>query len=718
MRYVFIGLLTLLLAACGDTTATPVSSYAGGDTSGGGNDTSTSGGTCGNGIVEAGEVCDGANLSGSSCETEGFSGGMLSCGSDCTFFATAGCSNCGNGIIEPGEACDGAELSGTCESEGFAYGDVACATDCTLDTSDCSATPPVCGDGLAQGDEVCDGEDFAGESCGSLGLGYNGGTLSCSNCTEVVTTSCYTCGNGVVEPGEVCDDGNQEDDFTCSPDCQSTCRPGFATCDNGVSRVCVDGTEVRAEVCDTLQASSCNDTTGRCTGPCSRSQLGTSYIGCDYFPTVTGNVTYRGFTFAAAVSNTSNEAADITITRGNNTVETRTVQPNSVEIIGMPWVIELKGGDEADRNGAVGNSVFVTDGAYRLRSTRPVTVYQFNPLEYKLGGCGSLDLRQCSFTNDASLLLPTHVWGQQYMVVGFPHWGALNYSGHYTVTAMEDGTTVNVNAGPTAVSFKPGVPGMANNGNGTVTLQSGDAFEMFTASGDPTGSVITSDKPIQVIAGHQCTNIPVNIPACDHLEESMYPFDSLSKTYVLTAPLVATTNAPKARIIRVVATQPNTTLTFDPPQSAPGSIASPGQFIEINTVADVVVTASEPVLVAEYMLGQNAGGNTGDPAFTLGISTDQYRDEYLFHAPNNYDTNYVNVVAETGTTVTLDGGDIANWTAIGSSGYSVARQQLSNSGDGNHRITSDREVGVTVYGYGQYTSYWYPGGSDVEQIIN
>ena len=25
--------------------------------------------------------------------------------------------------------------------------------------------------------------------------------------------------------------------------------------------------------------------------------------------------------------------------------------------------------------------------------------------------------------------------------------------------------------------------------------------------------------------------------------------------------------------------------------------------------------------------------------------------------------------------------------------------------------------GITVYGYGQYTSYWYPGGLDLNTII-
>ena len=26
--------------------------------------------------------------------------------------------------------------------------------------------------------------------------------------------------------------------------------------------------------------------------------------------------------------------------------------------------------------------------------------------------------------------------------------------------------------------------------------------------------------------------------------------------------------------------------------------------------------------------------------------------------------------------------------------------------------------GITVYGYGQYTSYWYPGGLNLTDLIN
>jgi hypothetical protein len=48
---------------------------------------------------------------------------------------------CGDGVVETGEACDIGTLNGkTCQTEGFAGGTLACGTGCTFDTSACFAT--------------------------------------------------------------------------------------------------------------------------------------------------------------------------------------------------------------------------------------------------------------------------------------------------------------------------------------------------------------------------------------------------------------------------------------------------------------------------------------------------------------------------------------------------------------------------------------------------
>jgi hypothetical protein len=57
---------------------------------------STTSPICGNGIQETGEQCDGLDLGGASCVSQGFSGGTLLCASSCTF-NTSSCTSGGGG---------------------------------------------------------------------------------------------------------------------------------------------------------------------------------------------------------------------------------------------------------------------------------------------------------------------------------------------------------------------------------------------------------------------------------------------------------------------------------------------------------------------------------------------------------------------------------------------------------------------------------------------
>lgn len=50
---------------------------------------------------------------------------------------------CGNGFVEPGEQCDGADLNGeSCQGQGFAGGALGCTAACTLDAAGCTTAGP------------------------------------------------------------------------------------------------------------------------------------------------------------------------------------------------------------------------------------------------------------------------------------------------------------------------------------------------------------------------------------------------------------------------------------------------------------------------------------------------------------------------------------------------------------------------------------------------
>ncbi len=100
-------------------------------------------------------------------------------------------SRCGDGYlnVKSGEECEGSDLGGqTCVSIGMGFdsGTLSCHTDiCSFDTSGCG----ICGDGIINGNEQCDGSNLGGASCSSLG--YSGGTLQCTSSCTFNTNNCF-----------------------------------------------------------------------------------------------------------------------------------------------------------------------------------------------------------------------------------------------------------------------------------------------------------------------------------------------------------------------------------------------------------------------------------------------------------------------------------------------------------------------------------------------
>lgn len=527
-------------------------------------------------------------------------------------------------------------------------------------------------------------------------------------------------GNGL----ETCVDGQFQPSETCPQACNDVlgcvvCQPNTGTCEGNTAHTCApDGSGYVDMECDPVQGVTCNPGTGACEGACSPRALGSSYLGCEYFPTVTGNMVSAAYEFAVVIANASNLQADITIEGGALTAaRTFPVAPNSVVVHRLPWQAALKlcvGNSWSVCSSSHPQSALAAGGAYRLRSTAPVTVYEFNPLDYSFVGAP-----ENSFTNDASLLLPTNVWRNEYYVASWQPTAGLSPS-LMAVTAHQDGTqvTITTRANTTA---EGGAPAFTAGTPQTVTLNAGDVIEIGSITGDLTGSHVLADKPVQVIGAHYCANVPDGFGFCDHLEESMFSVDALSTRYIVNAPAVTTIPNGKEQMVRIIATQPNTTLTYDPPQAgAPTTIANPGDFVEIaRQAASYLITADHKVMVAQLMEGSSVAGGTGDPAMALAVPVDQFRSDYLIHAPTNYLTNYLDITAPTGATVMLDGAPVTNFTPIGNSGYGLARVTPLGPGpgnDGNHVLTGSAPFGITVYGYGDDTSYWYAGGLDLEDI--
>src|SRR5262249_28965952 len=83
------------------------------------------------------------------------------------------------------------------------------------------------------------------------------------------------------------------------------CTPGNGSCKgNAVVRCNATGTGFITTPCDETKGFFCDAVTLTCADPCSQMLVGTSNVGCEYFPTVTSNgALYSGFHFAVSVAN-------------------------------------------------------------------------------------------------------------------------------------------------------------------------------------------------------------------------------------------------------------------------------------------------------------------------------------------------------------------------------------------------------------------------------
>lgn len=196
---------------------------------------------CGDGDREDDEVCDGGDLDGATCESLGFGAGPLKCAPNCGEFDRSACGapqTCGNGGKDGVELCDGADLAGTtCPALGYGEGTLACTANCAdFDVSGCGA-PQTCGNGEKDGVEACDGKDLGGATCESVGK--DSGALACSpDCLSYDTSGCACT--------PVCGGLTRGPDPKCGVSCGEC--DGFSVCEAGA---CVKACDLAPITADT-----------------------------------------------------------------------------------------------------------------------------------------------------------------------------------------------------------------------------------------------------------------------------------------------------------------------------------------------------------------------------------------------------------------------------------------------------------------------------------
>ena len=602
---------------------------------------------------------------------------------------------------------------------------------------------------------ACSASGAVGSSNGAGGASGAGGSVSIdagtggNGCGMCVGSNYLSCDASGKTKTEICP-------HACTPGKGCTgCSPQGTICVGNEVHACsgdgVPGAQVKS--CDAGAGEICHN--GACQNGCAIAEEESSNVGCEFYAVdldlSDGVSDPAAGPWGVALANAGVAPASVVIevndepvgaTPKPSPIQSLVVQPGNLAEIALPTRevdCAAKPGDWSSPG------TCFSSRAYRITSTVPIVVYQFNNLVH-------------GFSTDASLLLPTTSLGTKYRVTGwpvshsFPSPGAFVQRGYVTVVGTQPNTKVKVKPswrikgnGPIAATPAGGSIEMTigpfdvlNLETDDATLQECMAMLKGPYCADLTGTVVDADKPVVVFSGTEESGVglPEGAPkppswgesssgCCNqHLEEQLAPVEAFGKKFLVTrSPLRSNpefTWWEEPDVLRFVGAAAPAQVTTNLPAPFDSFTLQPGEVKDTWTQKDVVVSASEPIVVAQFLIGEGyvEPQPKGDPSFTIFPAIEQARTEYVFLSMNGWKESWVVIGAEKGTEVELDGGPTTSCKTfpagtLDGKEYESRRCALS---PGVHRMTGDKPFQIMAYGYASADTYSFPGGAGTKKI--
>ena len=322
-----------------------------------------------------------------------------------------------------------------------------------------------------------------------------------------------------------------------------------------------------------------------------------------------------------------------------------------------------------------------------VTSTYPISLYASN-------------YRDASY--DATIILPITGLGDKYVAQMYE--GTDLYSREIVVVATHDGTTVNI------IPHANTINGFSANQQVSIVLQKGQTYLIKSADqyADFSGTLISSNFPIAVFAGHVCARVPVGVAACDHIVEQQVAVNQLGKRFAITKTLGQSYD-----VVMITAIQDNTIVKQN------GNIIATLQAYESYTFKfyenSAYLETSNPAICYLYLTGADANNSQGDPSSVL-ISPIEQRVQSITFA--TFETALIDYQAMNIITTPLgaqdmmfDGQNIASefQPLEGNPDLYYARCKIEHN---THTLSTNKDGFIGhVYGLGHCESYAYSVGA-------
>jgi hypothetical protein len=265
---------------------------------------------------------------------------------------------------------------------------------------------------------------------------------------------------------------------------------------------------------------------------------------------------------------------------------------------------------------------------------------------------------------DGFLAIPVSSLGEEYIITPYTQPKAesgkniFHLPGTVTIVSAFDSTEVFFKLGGNDSSRTKS--GIISGESKTGTLMAGDVWILNTGNpgSDLSGSRITSSKPVSVLSGNYCVNIPPDNQYCDYTVEMNNPVFSYGKYYPV--PILPERKYPP--VIRIFSVNPNTNIYLNGNLigGLDGSGLQDKGWLEMRLnnhdtiAAPAVINSEEPIFVSFYNPGTKEDGAPypeGDPFEMNIIPSEQYNDEAYIIIPNEeiaqyFKKNYLNIISE------------------------------------------------------------------------